>query len=62
MGLAIVATVCALGIVFYVRFVIALCAECIHRRVCYLVRLHIDSDQYLASETTSIETSMPRAA
>jgi hypothetical protein len=56
------ATVCAAGIAFYVRFLVALCTECIHRRICYLVRLQPASSEYTVLEPLEIVKSIPRAA
>src|ERR1700756_2595729 len=38
-AIAAMGAVCAAGIGFYVRFLLALCTRCIHRQICYLVRL-----------------------
>jgi uncharacterized protein (UPF0179 family) len=38
---------CVVGVAFYVRFLVALCKECRIRRICNLVRLQSELDQYV---------------
>ena len=43
------ATVCTLGVAFYARFLFAMCKECRHQRICYLVCV----------QTHSLEEAVP---
>jgi hypothetical protein len=61
-GIAVMATVCAAGMAFYVRFLVALCTECVHRRICYLVRLEPRANQYSTLEPLEMDKSLGRAA
>ena len=56
------ATRCALGLAFYARFLFALCKECRHKRICYLVRLQTHSLERAAREGQVLYLSVPRAA
>jgi hypothetical protein len=61
-AIAVMGTVCAAGIAFYVRFLVAICTEFIHRRICYLVRLQSDSEEYPTLEPLERKKSIARAA
>lgn len=56
------ATLGALGLAFYARFLFALCKECRHKRICYLVRLQTHSLERAAPEGHVLYPSIPRAA
>jgi hypothetical protein len=58
----ILTSVCGVGVLFYLRFLIALWKECRFTRVCYLVRLEPKAHAGLAGETVSEETMSRRAA
>jgi hypothetical protein len=53
---------CTVGVAFYIRFLVALCREGRHHRICYLVRLQPDSVDNVNLESRELETSIPRAA
>jgi len=57
-----VTALCTASIVFYLRFLVELCKECKHPRICYLVRLHRDSDECPILETPKVGRSSLRAA
>lgn len=61
-AIAAMGTVCAAGIAFYVRFLVALCTECMHRRICYLVRLEPGRNEYPTPELLETDKSLRRAA
>jgi hypothetical protein len=54
--------VCAMGVAFYLRFLIALCKEVFHTRICYLVLLQPSTREERMSEVERKETRFPRAA
>ena len=56
------ATLCALGVAFYARFLFALCKECWQERICYLVRLHTHSPESTVPDDDVLDPSIPRAA
>jgi len=58
----ILTTVCAAGVSFYLRYLVALCKECRFTRICYLVRLEPEADEQLMSEAVRGETISRRAA
>ena len=62
MLIAAMAALCAAGVTFYVRFLIALCKECRRERISYLVRLQPASDDDVLTESSESGTSIPRAA
>jgi hypothetical protein len=62
LAIAVMGTVCAAGIAFYVRFLVALCTECLHRRICYLVRLEPARNEYPTLELLEMDKSLRRAA
>jgi len=47
---------------FYLRFLIAMCKECRHQRVCHLVRLRSHSDASETAPDRELEVSNTRAA
>ena len=53
---------CTSGVTFYVRFLVALCKECRHQRISYVVRLQPESLEHIIPEARELETSIPRAA
>ena len=60
--MAIVTTVCTVGVAFYLRFLVALCKELRVHWIGYLVRLHVDSNESGVCLSQEAETSLPRAA
>lgn len=56
------ATLCALGVAFYARFLFALCKECRHQRICYLVCLRTHSPEQEVPDDHVFDTSIARAA
>jgi hypothetical protein len=54
--------VCAVGVAFYLRFLIALCKEVFRTRICYLLRLEPDALKELNVEAERQETMLRRAA
>jgi len=57
-----VAAVCTLGVAFYARFLYALCKECSHQRICYLVCLRARSAQHANTEDEVLYNPIRRAA
>ena len=53
---------CTGGVAFYVRFLVALCKECRHQRICYVVRLQPESLEHIIPEAQELEASIRRAA
>jgi len=58
----VLTSICGIGVLFYLRFLIALCKECRFTRVCYLVRLEPQTHQGLVGETMSEHIMSRRAA
>jgi hypothetical protein len=58
----ILTAICAGGISFYLRYLVALCKECRCTRIRYLVRLEPKAHEGLMSEVVSGETISRRAA
>jgi uncharacterized protein (UPF0179 family) len=58
----ILTAICAAGVSFYLRFLVALCKECRFARICYLVRLEPEAHEGLMSETVRGKTIFRRAA
>jgi hypothetical protein len=54
--------VCAMGVAFYLRFLMALCKEGLHTRICYQVRLQPGTREEWMGEVERKETRFPRAA
>jgi hypothetical protein len=54
--------ICGIGVLFYLRFLIALCKECRFTRVCYLVRLEPQTHEGSVGETMSEHIMSRRAA
>ncbi len=46
----ILTAICAAGVSFYLRFLVALCKECRFTRICYLVRLEPKAREGLMSD------------
>jgi hypothetical protein len=61
-GDSAMAVLCAAGVIFYVRFLIALCKDCRRERISYLVRLRSGSDDEVLGESGESRTSLPLAA
>ena len=61
-AIAAMGAVCAAGIGFYVRFLLALCTRCIHRQICYLVRLEPGRNEDPTPELLETDKSLRRAA
>jgi len=61
-AIAAMTALCTIGIGFYVRFLVALCKECSHHRICYLVRLQPSSEEYVLPNTQELGASISRAA
>jgi hypothetical protein len=59
---AVITAVCSFGVAFYIRFLVALCQEWRHQRICYLVRLQPDSSEHVIPAAPELETSIGRAA
>jgi hypothetical protein len=57
-----IAALCTLGVAFYVRFLIALCKECRHHCICYLVRLESSSLEHTTPDGRVLNPSIQRAA
>lgn len=57
-----IAMLCTLGVAFYCCFLFALCKECRHHRICYLVRSRTYPHKLLISDDGALRTSTPRAA
>jgi len=58
----LMATVCLLGVAFYARFLFALCKECRHRRICYLVLLQSHSPEHAIPDDDVLNESIPWVA
>jgi len=58
----ILTAICAAGVLFYLRFLVALCKECRFTRICYLVRLEPKAHEGLMSDAARVETIFRRAA
>ena len=58
----VLTSVCGVGVLFYLRFLIAVCKECRFTRVCYLVRLEPQSHEESIEEAVRGETMFRRAA
>lgn len=58
----ILTAICAVGVSFYLRYLVALCKECRFTRICYLVRLEPKAHEGLMSEALHRETISRRAA
>jgi hypothetical protein len=58
----VLTSICGVGVLFYLRFLIALCKECRFARVYYLVSLEPQAHEGLVGETVSEETMARRAA
>ena len=58
----ILTAICAAGVSFYLRFLVALCRECRFTRICYLARLELKAHEGLMSESVRGETISRRAA
>ena len=56
------ATVCALGVAFYARFLCDTCKEWRHQRICYLVCLRAHSLEEAVPDGQVLDPSIPRAA
>lgn len=56
------ATLRARGVTFYARFLFALCKECRHQRICYLVCLRTHSLEGAVPDDHVLDPSIPRAA
>jgi hypothetical protein len=56
------ALICIGAVGFYVRFLLALCADCKARWICYLVRLEPETVGYTVQETRAEQRLLPRAA
>jgi len=58
----ILTAICAVGVSFYLRYLVALCKECRFTRICYLVRLEPKAHQGSMSDAVSGEAISRRAA
>lgn len=58
----ILTAICAVGVSFYLRYLVALCKECRVTRVCYLIRMEPKGHEGLMSEAGRGETISRRAA
>jgi hypothetical protein len=58
----ILTAICAVGVSFYLRYLVALCKECHFTRVCCLVRLVPKAHHGLMAEAVRGETISRRAA
>ena len=56
------ATVCTLGVAFYARFLFAMCKECRHQGICYLVCLRTHSLEEAVQDDQTLDPSIPWAA
>jgi hypothetical protein len=61
-GIAFMAPLCAMGVGFYGRFLVALCKESRRGWICYVVRLESQANETLIVEQRAPDSSMPRAA
>jgi hypothetical protein len=59
---AVMMLLCAAGIAFYVRFLVALCKECKPRSIGYWVRLRLDSGEDMIAELPEERNPLTRAA
>jgi hypothetical protein len=57
-----VETVCTLGVAFYARFLFALCKECRHPRISYLVCMRTRPEQHAVSGDHGLNDPIRRAA
>jgi hypothetical protein len=60
--MAVMTTLCTAGIVFYLRFLVALCKECKRSWIGYLVRLEPEANDYSVLEPQALERSFHKAA
>lgn len=58
----VMTAICALGILFYLRFLVALCKEYRFTRICYLVCLEPKAPEGSMSEAVRGESISRRAA
>ena len=58
----IFATVCAAGVSFYLRFLVAMAKECRHTRICYLVRIQPDAREIAIVKPSRQPKPVARAA
>jgi hypothetical protein len=58
----ILTAICAVGVSFYLRFLVALCKEWRFTRICYLTRLEPKAHERLMSEAVQEEKMSRRAA
>ena len=58
----ILTAICAAGVSFYLRCLVALCKECGFTRICYLVPLEAKAQEGLTREAERGETISRRAA
>ena len=58
----VITLLCAAGIAFYVRFLVALCQECKPRSVGYWVRLRLGSGEDTVAELQEQGKPLTRAA
>jgi hypothetical protein len=49
----VMTVLCSVGVAFYLRFLVALCKECKHQRICYLVRMPPESAECAIPNTSS---------
>lgn len=56
------AVLSGLGVVFYARFLYALCKELRHNRICYLVCLRTQSPEHAVMDHHELEESRSLAA
>ena len=56
------AVLCAVGVTFYMRFLIALCKECRPQGISYLVRLQSEWDDEVLAESIEPRTSLTGVA
>ena len=57
-----IAVVCAAGVIFYLRMLIALCLERKYTWIAYLIRVHPNADEYSITEADDALRNPPRAA
>jgi hypothetical protein len=57
-----IATLCPLGVAFYARFLVALCKECRHQHICYLVCVRNQSAEHPTPGERTSDIPIPRAA
>jgi hypothetical protein len=58
----ILASICALAIAFYLRFLVALSGECHFARICYLVRIQPEAIELAVVEARNDDELSVRAA